>query len=379
MVDPGAVVEVPTDGFSESFVKGDALAPAEFGFKARAVDGVAAVVAGAVFDVGDESAQARGIEAGFLGNELDETAEEADVLPLVLAAYVVGAAGLSGFHDHPDCLVVVLDVKPVADVAPVAVHGKGLALEHVEDHEGDEFFGELVRAVVVRAVRDGERKTVGVPVGLGEVVACCLAGRIGRAGVVGGLFGEVALLPQGAKDLVGAHVVEEHVVAQGAGGFRGGGFRAGALRGAGGGALRGGALPRGAGYIEEGVGAEDVGAHEGFGAEDGAVHVAFGGEVDDGVDAVLGEEALDEGAVADVALDEDVAGGGGGPGFACGFTGRGPRPIARLDVSEVFEVARIGQCIEVDDAPREVLAREEPMDEIRADEAGAAGDEDVRK
>ncbi len=367
MVDPGAVVEVPADGFSEAFVEGDALAPAEFFFDAGAVDGVAAVVAGAVFDVGDESAQPRGVEAGFLCDKLDEALKEADVLPLVFAAYVVGAAGLAGFHDHPDCLVVVLDVKPVADVAPVAVHGKGLAFEHVEDHEGDEFFGELVRAVVVRTVGEGEREAVGVMVGLGEVVACRLAGRIGRAGVVGGFLGEVALLSQGAKDLVGAHVVEEHVVAHGA--------------------VR--AFPRGAGYIEEDVGAENVGAHEGFGAEDGAVDVAFGGEVDDGVDAVLGEEALDEGAVADVALDEDVAGGGARTAArarawardcpARGLTSPRRGPIARLDVGKVFEVAGIGQCIEVDDAPLKICAPEEPMNEVRTDEAGAAGDENVRK
>jgi len=349
VVDPGGVVEVPADGFAEALVEGGALAPAEFGFEAGAVDGVAAVVAGAVFDVGDEVAQARGVETGFFCDELDEAAEEADILPLVFAADVIGAAGLSFSHDRPDCLVVVLDIEPVADVPPIAVDREGLAFEHVEDHEGDEFFGELIGAVVVRAVGEGERQAISVVVGLGEVVARGFAGGIWRARVVRGFFGEVALLSQRAKDLVGAHMVEEHIVAQGAVGV----------------------FPGITGHIEEGVGAHDVGAHEGFRAEDGAVDVALGGEVDDRVDLVLGKEALDEGAVADVTLDKHIA------ALGAGFFRR--LPIARLDVGEVFEVARVGEGVEIDDAPRKIWAPEEPVDEVRADEAGAAGDEDGGK
>lgn len=324
MLNPLAVVQVPADGFPEALVEGGALAPAEFGFEAGAVDGVAAVVAGAVFDVGDEAAQAGGVEVRFFRDEFDEAIEEADVFPFVFAADVVGAAGGAVPHDGPDRFVVVFDIEPVADVAAVAVDREGLAFEHVKDHEGDELFRELVGAVVVRAVGESERQAIGVVVGLGEVVARGLAGGIGRAGVVGGFFGEVALLSQRAKDLVGAHMVKEHIVAQGAVGV----------------------FPGIAGHIEEGVGAHDIGAHEGFRTEDGAVDVAFGGEVDDGVDLVLGKEALDEGAVADVTLDKHIA------ALGAGFFRR--LPIARLDVGEVFEVAGIGEGVEIDDAPRKI-------------------------
>ena len=176
MLDPGAVVEVPADGFSEAFVEGDALAPAKFFFDAGAVDGVAAVVAGAVFDVGDERAQAFGIEAGFFRDQLDEAVKEANVFPFVFATDVVGAARGAVLHDGPDCFVVVLDIEPVADVPPVAVDREGLAFEHVEDHEGDELFRELIGPVVIGAVGEGEREPIGMVVSLGEVVACGLAG-----------------------------------------------------------------------------------------------------------------------------------------------------------------------------------------------------------
>jgi len=346
MVDPGGVVQVPANGLSEPFVKADALAPAEFGLEARAVDGVAAVVAGAVFDVGDEAAQARDVEAGFFGDELDEPLEEANILPLVFATDVVGAAGLPLAHDGPDRLVVVFDIEPVANVASIAIDRQGLALEHIEDHEGDEFFGELIWAVVVRAVGEGERQAIGVVVGLGEVVARRLAGRIGRTRIVRRRFGEVALLPQRAKDLVRAHVVKEHILAHAACG-------------------RAPGLPR---HIEQCVGTEHIRAHKGFGAKDRTVHMALGGEVHDRVDAVLRKKPLDKGAVADVALDEDVA-------WHRAQT-PGALSIPRLDVRKILQIPRIRERIEIDHAARKLRLRKEPVNKVRTDKPGAAGDED---
>jgi len=70
---------------------------------------------------------------------------------------------------------------------------------------------------------------------------------------------------------------------------------------------------------------------------------------------VLGEQSIDQRAVADVALHEDM-----------------PR-IATQRV-EVVKVAGVGQRIEVDDGLIGVL---EPVEhEVAADETGAAGDED---
>ena len=61
-----------------------------------------------------------------------------------------------------DAGAVVLDVEPVAHVAAVAVDRQRLALERVEDHQRDQLLGELVRAVVVRAVGDQRRQAVGL-------------------------------------------------------------------------------------------------------------------------------------------------------------------------------------------------------------------------
>jgi len=101
--------------------------------------------------------------------------------------------------------------------------------------------------------------------------------------------------------------------------------------------------------------AEHVGLHERVGAVDRAVDVGLGREVDDRVRAVAREQVGDERAVADVAAHERVA-------------------RVAADRREVAEVPRVGELVEVHDR---LAGRREPVErEVRADEAGAAGDED---
>ena len=83
--------------------------------------------------------------------------------------------------------------------------------------------------------------------------------------------------------------------------------------------------------------------------------MALGGEVDHRVDFVFTQQASDQFGVGDVALDEDVA-------RIAGQTG------------ECVEVAGIGQPIEVDHP--HVGLFEDMMDEVAADEAGAARDQE---
>ena len=83
--------------------------------------------------------------------------------------------------------------------------------------------------------------------------------------------------------------------------------------------------------------------------------MAFGGEMHDRPDRILAEQRGDSIAVADVATHEDVA------------------AVAR-DRLQIVEVARVGEHVEVDD--RFVAGGEPVKDEIAADEAGAAGNED---
>ena len=104
-------------------------------------------------------------------------------------------------------------------------------------------------------------------------------------------------------------------------------------------------------------GAHDVGLDERLGRIDGAVDVGLGGEVDDGVDRVVGQEARDEGVVADVALREDV-------------------PRVAGEVGQVGGIAGVGERVEVDEPGQRGAGLGQALpDEIGADEAAAAGDQ----
>src|SRR5581483_8449641 len=106
--------------------------------------------------------------------------------------------------------------------------------------------------------------------------------------------------------------------------------------------------------LEQRLRAEDVRPEEAARVEDGEAVVRLGGEVDDDLDLLLGEQPLAQLEVADVALDE-----------------------ANVEPVEVAPVAGVREQVEDDDAIAG-LPLEVAPDEVRADEAGGAGDEEAR-
>ena len=65
-------------------------------------------------------------------------------MPVTLNALSSSAASSAG--------LMVLYVKPVADVLPLAVDGQPLARERVEDRQRDQLFGKVIWAVIVGAI-----------------------------------------------------------------------------------------------------------------------------------------------------------------------------------------------------------------------------------
>ena len=106
--------------------------------------------------------------------------------------------------------------------------------------------------------------------------------------------------------------------------------------------------------FEQGERAFHIGLDERAGAVDAAVDMAFGGEVNHGARPVLREQAVEQRAVADVALHEHMA------------------RIA-IECTQALAVAGVGECVEVDERLAGLC---QPVEyEIGADETGAAGDE----
>ena len=291
-------------------------APAELGLQLGGVDGVAAVVAGAVLDPVEI--------VGVLAHHLQDHAQDRDVVLLAVGADEIGLAHAALREDGPHGARMVLGVDPVAHVLALAVELGAHAVDDVGDLARDELLHVLVGAVVVRAVRDRGAKPVGARPGAHEHVGGRLGGAVRGAGPVGRELGEARRVVEGqvAVDLVGGDVVVADAV-----------------------------LSHG---LEQPEGALHVGAQEGLRVGDGVVVVGLGGVVDDGV--VAGDDPIEQLGVADVADHELHA--------ICG------------QARDVLAVARIGQLVEHGHVHLGVLVHH-MVHEVAADEAAAARDDDV--
>ena len=127
--------------------------PAQLALELGAVDGVAAVVAGAVGDP---------VEVlGVAPHRLQDHAEHGDVVLLAVGADEVGLPRAALGKDVPDGAGVVLGVDPVADVLAPPVELGADTVDDVRDLPGDELLHVLVGAVVVGAVGDRGAQAVG--------------------------------------------------------------------------------------------------------------------------------------------------------------------------------------------------------------------------
>ena len=106
------------------------------------------------------------------------------------------------------------------------------------------------------------------------------------------------------------------------------------------------------GRVQQGLGAEHVGAHELGGAGQGPVHMGLGGEVHHHV--VRSDQLIDQLGVADIALDQR-------------------EPVLGKSI-ERAAVARVGE--EVEHGDRVVGVVEDMTDEVRADKSRPAGDQE---
>ena len=290
--------------------------PAQLALELGAVDGVAAVVAGAVGDP---------VEVlGVAAHGREDHAQDGDVVPLAVGADEVGLPHAAPGEDVPDGRGVVLGVDPVADVLAAAVELGADAVDDVRDLARDELLHVLVGAVVVGAVGDRGAKAVGAGPGAHEHVGAGL-GRAVRGGrVIRRLLGELGgvVERQVAVDLVGGDVVVADAV-----------FADG---------------------LQQAEGALDVRAQEGLRVGDGVVVVALGGVVHDGV--VAGDDLIQQPGVADVAHDELHA--------------------VRRQPGDVLGVAGVGQLVQ-DGHVHVGVVVDHVVHEVAADEAAAARDDDV--
>jgi len=147
-------------------------------------------VACAVCHVGDEFFARPLRPAQQAVNDADEQADNIDILPFGKATDVVCVADVSPVEDDVNGAGVILHIEPVAHVLPLAVDGKGFALQDVADAERYQLLRELTGTVVVGTVGHQRRHAVSVVVRPHKVVGGGLGGAVGAVGIVVRCFPE---------------------------------------------------------------------------------------------------------------------------------------------------------------------------------------------
>ena len=193
----------------------------------------------------------KGNEALRLAQGIADDFHNVDVSHLIVAADVVDLAHTALVEDQVDSLAVVLHIQPVPDIQTFPVDRQGLVIQCIGNHQWNQLLREMVGAIVVGAAGDSHRQAIGPMIRQHQQIGGSLGGRIGRAGVDGGLLCEEQIRPiqgQVAVDLVGGDLV-----------------------------IAGDAVfPAG---IHQHLGAQNIGLQKHLGVFDGAVNMAFCSEV----------------------------------------------------------------------------------------------------
>jgi hypothetical protein len=105
---PLAMLQIPLNCFLDTCLEGFLGFPAEFALDFACVDGVAAVVSGAVFDKGDEAFRF----AKFLQDEFNDV----DVSLFVVSADVVDFTEFATMQHDINRAAVVFDIKPITHI-----------------------------------------------------------------------------------------------------------------------------------------------------------------------------------------------------------------------------------------------------------------------
>ena len=302
-------------------------------------DGVAAVMTLPVGHICDQVVGDKGFSRIAVRQQLLQRIQhgmyDLNVLPLVMAADVVGLEEPALLLHHVDSLAVILHIQPVADILSVAVHRQRAPVKRVVDEKRDQLFRELIRSVVVAAVGDVRREMIGVHKRLDHKVRGRLRSRVGAVGIVLRRLMEILVrIRERAVHFVRGNMKELVIL------------RIASVL----------PLPCRPRRVQHRQRAQHVGADEQGGILDAPVHMALGREMDHPVDVVLPEQPADRLRIADIRLHKGVV-------------------VPLLHISQVFQISRVCQLVHIDDPDRAAILPEHVMNVIGSDKAGSAGHE----
>src|SRR5215469_11967086 len=332
---PAVVLQVPLDGFAQTRLKRFVRLPVELALDLAGVNRIARVVSGAIFHEGDQLAvrHDRVMRTQLIEDRADAL-HDFNIPPLAPPADIVGCARPPFGKHHANGFTVIFYVEPVTDVQPVAINRQWLSTAGVQDHQRDQFFGKLVRTIVIGTIRGQRGQSVGVMVSPYQVIGSRLRGRVGairrirRGFAKGGIAGV-----QRSVYFVGRDVKKAELDTLGIRQLS----------------------PVGAGLFEQSKRSIDIGTHKIVRTMYGTIQVTLCGKMNDCARAVSFEQFAHQRAIADVSLNEPVAG-------------------LRRNSFQVSGIAGVGEFVEVDE--RLALLAHPSQNEVGADESRASGDQD---
>src|SRR4051794_30938122 len=103
---------------------------------------------------------------------------------------------------------MVLNMEPIPYIFPIPIYRKLFPLDDTQDHERDKLFGEMIGAIIVRTVGDGNREPICVPISPYQMVRSRFRGGVRTPRIIWGRLDKESRLRERAVDFVGADVME---------------------------------------------------------------------------------------------------------------------------------------------------------------------------
>ena len=162
--------------------------PTQLSFDFIPIESIPEIVTGSVLHIGDQRSILLHTFSLCMSKSLDEQLQKVDISFFTPPSDVVVLSPFAHFQDLPNRLCVVIDIEPVSDIDPFAIDRQGLFFDTTVDHARDKFFFILMGAIVVAAMGEGDRETVGFGIGPDKMVRRRFRCRIGRIRAIGRVF-----------------------------------------------------------------------------------------------------------------------------------------------------------------------------------------------
>src|SRR6266404_899303 len=169
---PSLVLKVPIDRFSNPIPSIAARVPVQLAFSEAGVNGITPVMPEPISDEGNQAVWF----AQLIQNEFNHF----KVRQFTITAEVIDRTGFSFEEGGYDAGAVITNVNPITHVHSIAVYRERFIAERLYDHKRYQFFGKLIRTVIVRATRNDDVLAEGFETSQRQEVGASLTRRVGR-------------------------------------------------------------------------------------------------------------------------------------------------------------------------------------------------------